>query len=425
MPTSAIVGIQWGDEGKGRMVDLVAENYDVVVRFQGGNNAGHTVVNELGTFKLNLMPSGIFRKSKMNILGNGTVVDLEHICGEMDRVISAGVEITPENFMISDRAMICFPYHRDLDCYEEERLAGAKYGSTRRGIAPCYGDQAMKKNLQIGELLLPEETIRERLTGILEYKNLIVEKVYGKKPYSLDEIMDWINKFGSRLKPFIGDAGEVITAAYKAGKKILFEGQLGALRDIDFGIYPYTSSSNPLAAYAPVGCGAPNVRLNDVIGVVKAYSTCVGEGPFVCEWFGEEAEKLRAAGGEYGAATGRPRRVGPFDVVAAKYGTRVQGADRLALTKMDVISYMEKIPVCVGYEIDGKVTDKFPLTELQYVAKPVMEYLDGWNCDISGIRKYDDLPQAAKDYVEYLEKKLECRIEFVSVGAERDEIIQR
>ena len=284
------------------------------------------MVNELGTFKLNLMPSGIFRKSKMNILGNGTVVDLEHICGEMDRVISAGVEITPENFMISDRAMICFPYHRDLDCYEEERLAGAKYGSTRRGIAPCYGDKAMKKNLQIGELLLPEETIRERLTGILEYKNLIVEKVYGKKPYSLDEIMDWINKFGSRLKPFIGDAGEVITAAYKAGKRYFFEGQLGALRDIDFGIYSVYIILKSSGCVCTCGLWSAECASQRRYRRRKAYSTCVGEGPFVCEWFGEEAEKLRAAGGEYGAATGRPRRVGPFDVVAAKYGTRVQGA---------------------------------------------------------------------------------------------------
>lgn len=425
MSTSAIVGIQWGDEGKGRMVDLVAEEYDVVVRFQGGNNAGHTVVNELGTFKLNLMPSGIFRREKLNVLGSGTVVDLEHICGEMDRVISAGVNISPENFVISDRAMICFPYHKDLDCFEEERLAGEKYGSTRRGIAPCYGDKAMKKNLQMGELLLPEEVIRKRLKSILEYKNLIVEKVYGKKPYTVDDIMDWINKFGSRLKPFIKDVGIILTEADKAGKKILFEGQLGALRDIDYGIYPYTSSSNPLAAYAPVGCGAPNLRLDDAIGVVKAYSTCVGEGPFVVEWFGEEADKLREAGGEFGAATGRPRRVGPFDVVASKYGTRVQGANRLALTKMDVISYMEEIPVCTGYEIDGKVTDIFPITPLQYEAKPIIEYVKGWNCDISHIRRYEDLPEEARNYVEYLEEKLGCRIEYVSVGAEREEIIHR
>lgn len=425
MSTSAIVGIQWGDEGKGRMVDLIAEEYDVVVRFQGGNNAGHTVVNELGTFKLNLMPSGIFRREKLNILGNGTVVDLEHLCGEMDRVTSTGVSVTPENFMISDRAMICFPYHRDLDCFEEERLAGEKYGSTRRGIAPCYGDKALKKNLQVGELLLPRDLLVKRLTSILEYKNLLIEKVYGKPKYTVEDMLAWLDRFGGRLLPFIQDVGEVLTQADKQGKKILFEGQLGALRDIDFGIYPFTSSSNPLAAYAPVGCGAPNLRLDDAIGVIKAYSTCVGEGPFVVEWEGEQAEKLRAAGGEYGAATGRPRRVGPIDLVASKYGTRVQGANRLALTKMDVISYMEEIPVCVAYRIDGQVTDKFPLTELQYGAEPVYEYLKGWNCDISHIRKYEDLPAETRAYIEYLEEKLECPIAFISVGAEREEIIRR
>ena len=424
MSNTAIVGINWGDEGKGRMVDLIARDYDVVVRYQGGNNAGHTVVNEYGKFALNLFPSGIFQQETLNILGNGVVIDLQHINGEMQKLRDKGIKIDTNNFMISDRAIICMPYHVALDGLEEERLAGARYGSTRRGIAPVYGDKYMKKGIQMGELKHPAE-LRERLKGILEYKNLTIEKVYGAKPYTLEDMLEWLKTYGDPLIPYINDTGYVLEDAAVEGKDILFEAQLGALRDIDFGIYPYTSSSSPLAAYAPIGSGAPGLKLTNVVGVIKAYSTCVGEGPFVTEWFGGEADRLREAGGEYGAATGRPRRVGPLDIVASRYGVIKQGATELALTKMDVLSYMKEIPVCTHYEVDGKQTDRFLETSLLMKAKPVCSTLPGWNCDITKVREFDQLPKAARDYVLYVEDQLGCFIKYVSVGPERDEIIYR
>ncbi|MGM9655307.1 MAG: adenylosuccinate synthase [Butyricicoccaceae bacterium] len=424
MSNCAIVGINWGDEGKGRMVDLVTEQYDVVVRYQGGNNAGHTVINEYGKFALHLLPSGIFRKGVVNVLGNGVVIDCEHLWKEIEDLQKAGIEITPDNFKISDRATLVFPYHRDLDALEEARLKDRAYGSTKRGIAPVYSDKYQKKTIQAGELLYPEY-LKGRLAGILEWKNLTIENVYHAKPYSLEDMFAWVMEYGSRLAPFICDAGAFLRQAEAQGKNILFEAQLGALRDLDFGIYPYTSSSNSIAAYAPVGAGIPGSRVDEVLGVVKAYSTCVGEGPFTCEWFGEEAEKLREAGGEYGAATGRPRRVGPLDLVATRYGVQLQGATNIALTKMDILSYLDKIPVCTHYDIDGTLTESFPFPALLDRAKPVYEYLPGWKCDISGVRKYEDLPQAARDYVEYVERAIGCRIGYVSVGAERDAIMTR
>lgn len=421
---TAIVGINWGDEGKGRMVDLISRDYDVVCRYQGGNNAGHTVINELGKFILNLIPSGILRPEVTNVMGNGMVIDMKHLCGEMDRLIEAGVKITPDNLKISERAVICMPYHVRLDCLEEDRLGDAKYGSTRRGIAPVYGDKYLKKIIMMGDLFYPDN-LKKRLEGIIDYKNLFIGKAYGSEPVNVDEMMEYLTEYGNRLKPYVCDVSDYLDSQIKDGKKVMFEAQLGALRDIDFGINPYTSSSNTIAAYAPIGAGVPKYKIDKTIGIMKAYSSCVGEGPFTTEWFGGEAEDLRKAGGEYGAATGRPRRVGPFDAVASRYGVFAQGADTLALTKMDVLSYMEKIPVCVAYEIDGVRVDKFPRGVMLDKAKPIYEYYDGWMCDIGGCRKESDLPVNARKYIDRLEELVGCEISVVSVGAERSEYIVR
>ena len=424
MGNAAIVGINWGDEGKGRMVDLLTNSYDVVVRYQGGGNAGHTVVNEYGKFALHLLPSGIFRKGVMNVLGNGVALDLENLWKEIEQITSQGVAITPENLMISDRASLLMPWHRELDGLEEARLADKKFGSTKQGIAPFYADKYAKKTILAGELLYPEH-LREHLQDLMEWKNLTLTRVYGAKPVTMEELEVWINVFCNKIKPFIRDTGAYLRQAQQDGKKILFEAQLGALRDLDYGIHPYTTSSNPIAAYAPVGSGLPNVKIDEVVGVVKAYSSCVGEGPFVCEMFGDEAEELRKAGFEYGAKTGRPRRVGPVDIVATRYGVQCQGATNIALTKLDVLSYMDKIPVCAHYRLDGKITDAFPFPSLLNDAEPVMEYMEGWKCDISGVRTWEDLPVQAQKYVLYLEQAIGCHIGYVSVGPERDSIILR
>ena len=420
---TSIVGTNWGDEGKGRMVDLLSEKYDIVVRYQGGNNAGHTVVNEKGKFVLNLMPSGILRDETVNVLGPGIVIDLEHLYGEAQRLREGGIEVTPQHLKISDRATICMPYHKLLDGLEEDRLGDKKFGSTRRGISPVYADKFMKKTIRMGDLL-HWDTLRDRLEGIIEWKNLTVEKGYGHAPVLLDEIMDWLEKFGRCFTPYVCNTTEYLNQAMKENKSIIFEAQLGALRDIEYGIYPYTSASTTLAAYAPIGAGIPFARLDESIGIMKAYSSCVGEGPFTCEMFGPEADALREAGGEYGAATGRPRRVGGFDVVASRYGALMQGCSYVALTKLDVLSYLEQIPVCVAYELDGKRIDYFPsdIDELN-AAKPVYEYLPGFHCDVSGCRSKEDLPAAALDYIRYIEKAINCPIKYVSVGAEREACI--
>ncbi len=420
----AIVGINWGDEGKGRMVDLLTQDYDIVVRYQGGGNAGHTVVNEYGPFALHLLPSGIFREGVVNILGNGVALDLENLWHEIENVRAKGVSITPDNLKISDRACLVLPWHIAQDELEERRLKDKKYGSTKQGIAPFYGDKYQKKNIQAGELLHPEYLV-EHLEGILSWKNLTLEKVYGAEPYTMEELCDYLHEYGSKLKPFLCDTGSYLHQAQAEGKKILFEAQLGALRDIDFGIYPYTTSSNALAAYAPIGSGLPTAHIDEVVGVVKAYSTCVGEGPFVCEWFGQEAELLREAGGEYGAKTGRPRRVGAMDLVATRYGVQAQGATTIALTKLDVLSYMERIPVCTKYLVHGKETQQFPFPSELEEAIPVWEYLDGWQCDISTVRTWNELPMQAQCYVEYIEQAIGCPIGYVSVGPERDACIKR
>ena len=419
---TAITGVNWGDEGKGRMVDLLSEQYDIVVRYQGGNNAGHTVINEKGKFILNLLPSGILRETTVNVMGNGMVIDLEHLVHEIENLRRGGIAISPENLKISERAVICMPYHKLLDCYEEDRLADAKYGSTRRGIAPVYGDKYMKKALCMGDLFHPETT-KARLADIVAYKNLTIEGVYGRPPVSADDMWAWLVEYGDILKPYICDAGLYLDKAAKAGKNILFEAQLGALRDIDFGIYPYTSSSNVIGAYAPVGAGIPNHKIDRNIGIMKAYSSCVGEGPFTCELFGEEAEKLRAAGGEYGAATGRPRRVGPFDVVASRYGCRAQGADEIALTKLDILDSLDEIPVTVAYELDGREIHDFPYGDVLEQAKPVNKMFKGWRTDISGCRKKEELPREALEYIAFIEEAVGVKIKYVSVGAERDQYI--
>ena len=424
MGNAAIVGINWGDEGKGRMVDLLTNSYDVVVRYQGGGNAGHTVVNEHGKFALHLLPSGIFREGVMNVLGNGVALDPENLWKEIEQITSQGVSITPENLMISDRASLLLPWHRELDGLEEARLADKKFGSTKQGIAPFYADKFAKKTILAGELLYSKH-LREHLQDLMEWKNLTLTRVYGAKPVTMEELEVWINVFCNKIKPFIRDTGAYLRQAQQDGKKILFEAQLGALRDLDYGIHPYTTSSNPIAAYAPVGSGLPCVKIDEVVGVVKAYSSCVGEGPFVCEMFGDEAEELRKAGFEYGAKTGRPRRVGPVDIVATRYGVQCQGATNIALTKLDVLSYMDKIPVCAHYRLDGKITDEFPFPSLLNDAEPVLEYLDGWKCDISGVRTWEDLPVQAQKYVLYLEQAIGCHIGYVSVGPERDSIILR
>lgn len=420
---TSIVGTNWGDEGKGRMVDLLSENYDIVVRYQGGNNAGHTVINEKGKFVMNLMPSGICRENTVNILGPGIVIDLEHLYGEVQKLAEKNVVITPEHLKISDRATICMPYHKLLDCLEEDRLKDKKFGSTRRGISPVYADKYMKKALRMGDLLHMEK-LKERLKDIVDWKNLSVEKGYSHEPVSAEDMFIWLQEFGEYFRPFICNTTEYLSTAVAEGKSVIFEAQLGALRDIDFGIYPYTSASTTLAAYAPIGSGIPFAKIDESIGIMKAYSSCVGEGPFTCEIFGEEADKLREAGGEYGAATGRPRRVGGFDVVASKYGTKMQGCNYVALTKLDVLSYMDTIPVCVAYEVDGTKITSFPSSiDTLNAAKPVYEYLPGFHCDISGCRSSEDLPEEALAYIRYIEKMIECPIRYVSVGAERDAYI--
>ncbi len=424
MSNCAVVGINWGDEGKGRMVDLIAQDFDVVVRYQGGNNAGHTVVNQYGKFALHLIPSGIFYPNVVNVLGNGVVIDPESLWGEIEGLQQGGISITPENFKISERATIVFPYHRRLDGLEEQRLKDKKYGSTLRGIAPVYSDKYQKKTIMMGELLHPEY-LANRLKGILEWKNLTISGVYGAEPDDFDEVYNWVMEYGKKLAPYICDTTEFLSKAERDGKNIMFEAQLGALRDIDFGIYPYTSSSYSIAGYACIGAGIPGSHVDRTIGIVKAYSTCVGEGPFTAEWFGPEAESLREAGGEYGASTGRPRRVGPLDLVATRYGCLIQGATELALTKLDILSYMDEIPVCTAYEVDGQKTDKFPFPADLDRAKPIVEKVPGWGSDVSKIRTFEDLPKAAQDYVLYVEKELGCYIKYVSVGPGRDDIIIR
>ena len=418
MSNCAIVGINWGDEGKGRMVDLITRDHDIVVRYQGGGNAGHTIINEYGKFALHLLPSGIFTDGVVNILGNGVALDPEILWKEIEEVRA------PENLKISDRASLLMPWHRELDSLEEARLADKKYGSTKQGIAPFYSDKYSKKTVLAGELNYPEH-LKAHLEDLAEWKNLTLKNVYGAEGYTMEQLAEWVRDFGEKIKPFVCDTGEYLKKAVAAGKSVLFEAQLGALRDLDYGIVPYTTSSNTIAAFAPVGSGLPGVKIDKIVGVVKAYSSCVGEGPFTCEWFGEEAEKLREAGDEYGAKTGRPRRVGPIDIVATRYGVETQGATVIALTKLDVLSYMDEIPICSQYELFGEKTDRFPFPAVLADAKPIVTHMPGWKCDISKCRSWEELPIEARNYVEYVEREIGCRIGYVSVGPERESIILR
>ena len=424
MSCTAIVGINWGDEGKGRMVDLMTEKFDIVIRFQGGGNAGHTVINEHGKFALHLLPSGVFRKGVVNILGNGVALDPENLWKEIQEVTEKGVPVTPENLMISDRASLLLPWHRELDALEEARLGDKKFGSTKQGIAPFYSDKYQKKTILAGELFYPEK-LKAHLKDLTAWKNLTLERIYGAEAWTEERTEKWLQESCEKIRPYVRNTGAWLRQAQKDGKRMLFEAQLGSLRDLDYGIHPYTTSSNTLAAFAPVGSGLPSARITDIVGVVKAYSTCVGEGPFVCEMFGEEAERLREAGAEYGAKTGRPRRVGPIDLVATRYGVEVQAATEIALTKLDVLSGMEEIPLCVRYELDGKETDEFPFPAVLADAKPVTESMKGWKQDISGARTWEELPEEARAYVERIEQAINCPITYISVGPERESIIRR
>ena len=422
---TGICGINWGDEGKGRMVDLLSKNYAVVCRYQGGNNAGHTVVNDKGKFILNLLPSGILRENVVCVMGPGMVIDLKHLFEEMERLRAGGIEITPENLKISDKAIITMPYNVLQDIMEEDRLTkatGKPYGSTRRGIAPVYADKYMKKAFRMGELK-DLNRLYKRLPDILDWKNMTI-RAYGFEPVKEEDIKEYFEVYGAPLAKYVTDTGIYLNEEAKKGKNIMFEAQLGALRDIDYGIVPYTSSSSTIAAYAPIGAGVPNLKLTNSIGIMKAYSSCVGAGPFTAEYFGEKAEKLREAGGEYGAATGRPRRVGPFDVVASRYGIRCQGADEIALTKLDILSGYDEIEICTAYELDGKRLSEFPYPDVLDRCRPVFEKVKGWHCNISDCRKPSDLPKEALDYIRLLEKLCECKITYVSVGAEREAYVK-
>ncbi len=421
----SICGINWGDEGKGRMVDLLSEKFDIVCRYQGGNNAGHTVINEKCKFILNLLPSGILREDVVNIMGPGMVIDIKHLCNEMQRLRDGGIKITPANLKISDKAIITMPYNVLQDVMEEDRLTkatGKPYGSTRRGIAPVYADKYMKKAFRMGELL-NLALLYKRMPDIVEWKNMTI-KAYGFEPVTVEQMKEYFETYGKPLAEYVTDVGLYLNAAHKEGKNIMFEAQLGALRDIDFGIVPYTSSSSTIAAYAPIGAGVPNLKLDNSIGIMKAYSSCVGAGPFTCEYFGEKAEKLRELGGEYGAATGRPRRVGPFDVVASRYGIRCQGADEIALTKLDVLDGYEEIEICTHYLLNGERIDEFPFTDVLDECQPVFEKVKGWHCDLTKCRKKEDLPEEALNYIKLLEKLCGCKIRYVSVGAEREACIE-
>lgn len=425
---TAVTGINWGDEGKGRVIDLLAENSDVVVRYQGGNNAGHTVVTNQEKYILNLLPSGILHPNVVCVLGDGMVVDLEHLAKEITDIRQKGINVSPENLKLSTRATISMPWHRVQDELEEDRLSqsGAAFGSTRRGIAYAYSDKYRKKTLRLGDLLhLQETAVQQRLHTMLEAKNMEFAGCYHQEPMSFPALLAWCKKQAEQFSEYICNTGLYLSEALTEGKKVVLEAQLGAMRDIDYGIFPYTSSSSTIAAYGPIGAGIPGYSPDHVIGVLKAYSTCVGAGPFVAENAMSEnwTEMLRKAGGEYGAATGRPRRVGPFDAVASRYGLKCQNADKIALTKLDVLSLLPEIPVITGYRYEDKITETFDtMADLEH-ATPVVQMVPGWQQDISKCRSFQELPQNAKNYVQYLEELLEHEIQFISVGARRDEYI--
>ncbi len=418
---TVLVGLNWGDEGKGRMVDYFAQDVDYVVRFQGGNNAGHTVVNEFGTFKLHLIPSGIFNSKVTNVLGTGMVVDIEAFCEEVEDLEKSGIDCS--NIKISERATITFPFHRLEDELEEERLGAGAFGSTKRGIAYAYGERYQKKSIQIGELLYPE-ILKERVTQLVEWKNLLIKGLYNSdKKITVEETMEWLNKYSDKVKKYISNVTELLGDAAKNGKKIMFEAQLGSLRDINYGIYPYTTSSCTLASFAPAGGGLLTKKIDKVIGVMKSFSTCVGAGPFVTRMNDEEANSLRETAFEYGASTGRARTIGHFDAVASKYGADVQGTDEIAITKLDSLSGLKTLKICTAYNIDDKSTKTFPLTPLLDRAVPEYIELPGWDEDITKCRKFSELPANAQNYINKIEELMGYSMNYISVGPERESLI--
>jgi adenylosuccinate synthase len=421
----AIVGACWGDEGKGKITDMLAEDSDIIVRFQGGSNAGHTIINDYGKFALHLLPSGVFYNHTTSIIGNGVALNIPYLVKEVNELVSKGVP--KPNILVSNRAQILMPYHILFDEYEEERLGKKSFGSTKSGIAPFYSDKYAKIGFQVSELF-DDELLEEKVNRVCEQKNVILEYMYHKPTINPQELLATLKEYREMIEPYVCDTVTYLHNAIKEGKNILLEGQLGSLKDPDFGIYPMVTSSSTLAAYGAIGAGIPPYEIKDIVTVVKAYSSAVGAGEFVSEIFGEEADELRRRGGdggEFGATTGRPRRMGWFDCVASRYGCKIQGATQVALTVIDVLGYLDEIKVCVGYEIDGKVTKDFPTTPELAKAKPVYESLPGWKCEIRGIKKYEDLPENCRKYIEFIEKELETPITMVSNGPGRHEIIYR
>ena len=422
----AIVGANWGDEGKGKITDMLSQDADIVIRFQGGSNAGHTIRNNYGKFALHMLPSGVFYQHITNILGNGVALNIPFLMEEIGSLVDKGVP--KPNILVSDRAQILMPYHILFDQYEEERLGGKAFGSTKSGIAPFYSDKYAKIGFQVQELFMDEELLREKAERVVTQKNVLLKHLYNKPELDVDDVMNTLLQYREMVAPYVCDVALFLDKAIKDGKEILLEGQLGALKDPDHGIYPMVTSSSTLAAYGAIGAGVPPYEIKSIITVVKAYSSAVGAGEFVSEIFGEEADELRRRGGdggEYGATTGRPRRMGWLDLVATRYGCRVQGTTSIAFTVLDALGYLDEIPVCVGYELDGKRIDSFPSTTKLKRAKPILEVLPGWKCDIRGIKKYEDLPENCRKYVEFAEKEIGIPIGIVSNGPARDDIIYR
>lgn len=420
----AIVGANWGDEGKGKITDMLAADADIVIRFQGGANAGHTIINEYGKFALHLLPSGSFNKNVVNIIGNGVALDIPELFKEMEEIVKRNVP--KPNVFVSERAQVLMPYHKLFDVYEEERLSDRKFGSTKSGIAPFFSDKYSKIGFQVWEIFQDDDKLLEKIKNVLEIKNLILEHIYHKPLINAEELLETLKGYREMVRPYIINSVEFINKVLKEGKNILLEGQLGSLKDPDFGIYPFTTSSPTLAGFGSIGAGIPPYEIKEIITVAKAYSSAVGAGAFVSEIFGDEADELRRRGGdggEFGATTGRPRRMGWFDCVATRYGCMVQGTTKVAFTVLDVLGYLDEIPICVGYEIDGKVTKEFPTTDKLNIAKPVLKTLPGWKCDIRGIKEYDKLPENCRKYIEFVEKEIGYPIKIVSNGPGRDEII--
>ena len=423
---TAVVGVNWGDEGKGKITDMLAENSDIIIRFQGGANAGHTIINDYGKFALHTLPSGVFYDHTTSIIGNGVALDIPKLFNEVKGIVDKGVPMP--KILVSDRAQMVMPYHVLFDEYEEERLKGASFGSTKSGIAPFYSDKYAKIGFQVSELFDDEQSLKDKIARVIVQKNALLEHLYHKPLLTVDGVYATLMEYKEMVEPFVCDVSAYLYNAIKEGKNILLEGQLGSMKDPDHGIYPMVTSSSTLAGYGAIGAGIPPYEIKKIVTVCKAYSSAVGAGEFTSEIFGEEADELRRRGGdggEFGATTGRPRRMGWFDCVASKYGCRLQGATDVAFTVLDVLGYLDEIPVCVGYDIDGEVTTDFPTTTRLKKAKPVYEVLPGWKCDIRGIKNYEDLPENCRNYIEFIEKQIGFPITMISNGPSRSDIIYR